>query len=68
MVADVSGVCFLFFSDQSKISNRNTERVNGTSQQSKNHLEGKLFIQIDCTCGHKSKEAKSSPVTEKLGA
>lgn len=63
----MSVVCFLFFSDQSKISNRNTERVNSISQQSKNHLQGKLFIQIDGICGHKSKETKSSPVTEKVG-
>lgn len=41
MVADVSRVCFvLFFSDRSKTSNQNTERVNCASQQSENHLEG----------------------------
>ncbi|XP_058405955.1 inactive ubiquitin carboxyl-terminal hydrolase 53 isoform X2 [Diceros bicornis minor] len=40
-IMDVSGVKELvFFSDQIKTSNLNIERVNCTSQQSKNHLEG----------------------------
>ena len=45
MIADMFGVCFILFSsDQIKTSNVNTEHVNYTSQQSKNHLEGKIFI------------------------
>ncbi|XP_068831161.1 inactive ubiquitin carboxyl-terminal hydrolase 53 isoform X5 [Capricornis sumatraensis] len=32
------------FSDQIKTSNLNTERVNYTSQQSKNHLEGHIYM------------------------
>lgn len=41
----MSGVCFvLFSSDQVKTCNVNTECVNSTSQQIKNHVEGKILI------------------------
>lgn len=45
MIADVSGACFvLFSSDQIKTCNVNIECANSTSQQIKNHLEGKILF------------------------
>ncbi|CAK6445097.1 unnamed protein product [Pipistrellus nathusii] len=51
-------------SDQSKISSRNAERVNGTSQQSRNHLEGcrKEFKNLEVGC--KSHDPESHPQTK----
>lgn len=59
--AEPSGARDAAPSDQSKISNRNTERVNGTSQQSKNHLEGcrKEFKNLEVGC--KSHDPESHP-------
>lgn len=52
----MSGACFvLFSSDQVKTCNVNTECVNSTSQQMKNHVEGKILIYLYCDSSVKNK-------------